>query len=264
MIKKVFCFLMAVSLFFLPSLSVNASAIATTESDSRIDAILELAGFEDTPANTFNIVSLQEGSSSTLSTALQGDMAIQSTVVNNDQVEVTTILPYKVTTSGELVNSFEYAATSNQTRGTVPIPSNFVDVTVTVKSYYAHYSSAVDIMSFYRHAGMEAYWSSDNASVEVDKLYVLYESAGELYAYPECITQHNCKVQDYYFIGSYIEEDFPPEGQLYVSPQAPMPQNRVLYLTDFWNHGGAVYVELEYYVNGNFRTDFEGYDLYTV
>lgn len=210
MTKKVFCFLMSVSLIFLPSLSVNASAAATAQSDSRVDAILELSGLNDIPANTFSIISLQGSSSNTRSMGIEGDMAIQSTVVNNEQVEVTTIIPYKVTASGELVNSFEYAATSNQTDTATPIPSHFVDVTVTVKSYFAHYSSAVDIMSFYRHAGMEAYWSSDNATVEVDRLYVLYESAGELYAYPECIIQHGCKVQDYYFIGSYIEEEFPP------------------------------------------------------
>lgn len=260
MAKNMFCFLMAVSLIFLPSLSVNASS---AQSDGRIDAILELSGLEDLPAETFSIVSLQENSSNMLSKATQGDMAIQSTVVNNDLVEVTTILPYKVTSSGDLVNSFVYADASNQPRNAITAPSNFVDVTVTVKSYYAHYNSLVDIMHFYRHAGMEAYWSSNNATVTVDRLYVLYESAGELYAYPECITQHDCKVQDYYFIGSYIEEEYPPKGQLYVSPQAPMPLNRVLYLTDYWNHGGAVYVELEYSVNGNDRTDFDGYDLYS-
>lgn len=189
-------------------------------------------------------------------------MAIQATVVNNEQVEVTTVIPYKVTTSGELVNSFEYAAASNQMRNIDLTTSNFVDVSVTVKTYFARYASPIKATTFFRHAGMEAYWSSNNATVEVDRLYVSYESAGELYAYPECITQLNCKVQDYYFIGSYINEEYPPEGQLYISPQDPMPVNRVLCFTDFMNHGGNVYVELEYFVNGKYEEDFHSYNIY--
>ncbi len=262
--KKVFCFILAVFLFLFPSLSVNASAAATVQSNSRIDAILELSGLNDVPANTFSIISLQGDSSYMRSLGAEGNMAIQSAVVNNEYVEVTTIIPYKVTASGELANSFEYDASSNQTRNIANVTSTFVDVSVTVKTYYAHYYSKVDIMNFYRHSGFEAYWSSNNATVTVDRLEVLYESLGELYAYPECIEQHGCKVQDEdYPARSYINIANPPKGQLYVSPQAPMPMNRVLYLTDGMFHGGSVYVELEYCVNGNYRTDFEGYDLYT-
>lgn len=261
MVKKVLCFLMVVSLVCLPCFSVTTYAASASCSDSRINDILELSGLKNIPATKFRIVSLQVNSSNRQST-IQKDMAIQAMVVNNEQVEMTTIIPYKVTASGELVNSFEYANSSAQMRNTDLTTSNFADASVTVKTYFARYPSPMNATTFFRHAGIEAYWSSNNATVEVDRLYVLYESAGELYAYPECISQPNCKVQDYYFIGSYIDEEFPPEGRLYVSPEAPMPTNRVLCFTDFMFHGGNVYVQLEYYVNGEFEEDHHSYDIY--
>lgn len=159
---------------------------------------------------------------------------------SDDQTAVMTIIPYKIDENENLVNSFEYLSKVNeQNQGiikpmdTIEVPTTFVDVTLTVRTYYAHYFSWTNVANFYRHAGIEAWWSSNNSTVSVSSMTVNYETAGELYKYPDCIDQplKDTKVQDYYYIKSSIVTSNPTKGTVYIDGNHAMPYDRVVLLT---------------------------------
>lgn len=198
--------------------------------------------------------------------------AVQYESVNEkNEKALTTIIPYKVDENGDLVNSFKYLSEFNKRKqnevspmAIVEVPSTFVDVTVTVRTYYAHYFSTYHFLNFYRHAGIEAWWSSSNSTVTVSNMRVWYDTCGDLYKYPEVMDQplSSTKVQNDYFIRSSIERSNPIKGTVYIDGSHTMPLNRVVLLTDYWNHGGLIYIRLQYSVNGKSRTDDVSYYVY--
>ncbi|RXZ80531.1 hypothetical protein EBB07_18450 [Paenibacillaceae bacterium] len=94
---------------------------------------------------------------------------------------------------------------------------------------------------------------------------VNYETAGELYRYPDCIDQSlsSTKVQDYYYKKSSIVKSNPTKGTVYIDGNNTMPLDRVVLLTDYFDHGGLIYLKLTYSVNGNTRTDDRSYYVYS-
>jgi len=202
----------------------------------------------------------------------QGYAVQLESVTANNETAVTTIVPYKVDTNENLVNSFEYLSKINaqnqdviKPMDTSEVPTTFVDVTLTVRTYYAHYFSWTNVANFYRHAGIEAWWSSNNSTVSVSNMRVWYDTAGELYKYPDCIDKplSETKVQDYYFIRSSIEQSNPTKGNVYIDGNHTMPLDRVVLLTDYFNHGGLIYLKLDYSVNGKSRSDERSYYVYS-
>lgn len=258
MIKKVWTMLMVI----IMTVSLNMTAFATdfeTDNDStilqqaiEIDAKITAQNYKN-----FNIISLTNQKSALLAEMnATNEKVLQAIEYEDDLVKVTTIFPYKVLNDGELINSFEY--TPVQLRSADPVPSEFVDVTVTVTAYFAHYFSMDNVANFYRHAGIEAYWSSNNSTVSVSNMLVRFDSAGQLYKYPECMTQSlsSTLVDNYYFIRSTIERNNPVKAQVYLDGNHTMPINRVLLCTDYFNHGGLVYLKLTYVANGkNYQHD---------
>lgn len=59
-----------------------------------------------------------------------------------------------------------------------------------------------------------------------------------------------------------IERSNPIKGTVYIDGSHTMPLNRVVLLTDYWNHGGLIYIRLQYSVNGKSRTDDVSYYVY--
>ncbi len=191
--------------------------------------------------------------------------------VDNDLIKQTTILPYKISENGSLVNSFAYAdqlmkqEKLHGQKASVSVDTNFVDITITVITYYAQYFSMYNIATFYRHAGIEAYWSSNNSSASITSLLVRYDTAGDLYRYPECINQslNTTWIQNNYFIRSTISKVNPIKGTVYIDGNNTMPYNRVVLLTDFFAHGGLIYVKSVYSVNGKSYNHDRSYYVYT-
>ena len=192
------------------------------------------------------------------------EKAFQVREKKGDITKITTIIPYVINDEGSLVNSFDYAVKLAGTKSTSTVHTNFVDVAVTVITYYAHYFSYENFMHFYRHAGIEAYWSSDNPTLNPTYLLVRYDTCGDLYAYPDCLSEADptCLQLDY-FIRSSISKSNPAEGTLYIDGSHTMPYNRVIYCSDYFDHGGLIYLKLNYYVNGNYRSDDRSYYVYS-
>ena len=197
--------------------------------------------------------------------------AFQLEELEDGLVKVTTFIPYKISKNNILVNSFEYAnkikidkkAEDITIKKTETVDRTFVDVTVTVISYYYQEYSWENAMTFYRHAGIEAYWSTSNSSVSVNNMLINYESCGDLYKYPDCINEQDpvCLEEDYY-IKSSINKWYPTEYTVYIDGNNTMPYNRVINCCDYWEHGGLIYIKIDYYVNGNHRVDDTSYYIY--
>lgn len=268
MLKKFKIFLVAITMIF--SLSVTTLAVSAEENvDSKAyaDSIMEQIFKVDNKLNLqnkkFNIVSLKKGEllNKTVS-GINADQALQAIGTKNGLIEVTTILPYKVLSNGELVNSFNY--TPKQLRNTSQVPTEFVDITITVIAYYAHYASNDGITPFYRHAGIEAYWSSSNSTTKVSNMYVIYDSRGDLHKYPECLSQSlsSTLLENDFFIRSEINKINPSKGVEYRDASNVMPIDRILHLTDFLNHGGLIYLKIGYSTNGKSYTHDRSYFIY--
>lgn len=201
----------------------------------------------------------------------EGYAVLFEVIDNYGEKTVTTIIPYKIDDNDELVNSFEYASKQVVNAGiitpaaSVEVPSKFVDVTVTVKTYYAQYFSSKHFLNFYRHAGIEAWWSSTNDTASVSSLTVNYETAGELYAYPDVLSGSldDTKIQNYYYIKSSIVKSNPVKNNVYIDGNNTMPLDRVVLLTDYFDHGGLIYIKLTYKVNNTTRTNDTSYYVYS-
>lgn len=87
----------------------------------------------------------------------------------------------------------------------------------------------------------------------------------ETITYPECLTEDlsSTLVDDYFFIRSTIDENNPVKGQVYIDGNNTMAQNRVLRLTNYFEHGGLIYLQLTYSVNGTNYTHDRNYDVYS-
>lgn len=264
--KRVWAAFIAMILIF----SLNATVSATDVEVNYDDVILQQAIEVDSKVSAqedFTIVSLIESSLATASlneASAGGEKAIQSIEKENDLVKVTTIVPYKVLPTGGMVNSFTYVPV--QTRSTDPVTTEFVDVTVTVTTTYAEYESPYTFINYYRHAGVEAYWSSDNSTASVSNMTVWFDSAGELHSYPDCLNDvplSSTLIDDYYFIRSSINRNNPVENRSYVDGSHTMPTNRVIRCISFFDHGGLVYIDLTYSVNGRSYEHDTSYYAYT-
>ena len=264
--KRVWAAFIAMILIF----SLNATVSATDVEVNYDDVILQQAIEVDSKVSAqedFTIVSLIESSLATASlneASAGGEKAIQSIEKENDLVKVTTIVPYKVLPTGGMVNSFTYVPV--QTRSTDPVTTEFVDVTVTVTTTYAQYENPYTFCAFYRPAGVEAYWSSDNSTASVSNMTVWFDSAGELHSYPDCLNDvplSSTLIDDYYFIRSSINRNNPVENRSYVDGSHTMPTNRVIRCISFFDHGGLVYIDLTYSVNGRSYEHDTSYYAYT-
>lgn len=204
----------------------------------------------------------------------KGQESFLQSITESDEniVTVTTIIPYHIDEDGSLINSFEYAKLLNKNTP-VPlnadvVPSTLVDVTVTVTTSYAHYQGYYTFAHYYRHAGIYAYWSSSK-SLTMNHMIVRYESCGELHKYPECLTvkypedSFDTEANNRnYTKKSVISVAYPTEGKEFVDGKNVMPYDRVLLLTDYFNHGGLVYIQVVYTINGSKKTYDTNYYVY--
>lgn len=264
MSKKILASFISVLLF----LSTNSSVMAEDTNVNHDDIILQQAIAMNTQLSSqnceqFDIVPLNQISSLSVSTEISSNKAIQSIEYENNLVKVTTILPYKILPNGELISSFDYEIP--QTRGSGPVVVEFVDIAVTINAYYDHYFSFENVANFYRHIGVDAYWNSDNSTVSVQQMNVIYESAGEVYSYPRCMTESlsSTLISDNYSCISRIEKSNPIKGTCYENLNNFMPTNSALLCTHPFEHGGVVSLELSYKRNGQNYSKEDSYSVYT-
>lgn len=253
-------------------LTVSAEDTTAETGVTKEEIILQQALAIDSKINqadtSFKVVSLNNSGMSTRANVDTEDKAIQK-IENVDgegrKLKVTTIFPYKVLPNGEMISSFDYAPV--QARNKVPTTSKFVDVSVTTTVYYFNDFTDMGATQFYRHDGIEAYWSCNegNATVEsVSDMYIKYDTCGDLYRYPECLTQplESTLVQNNYYIKSEIHKVNPVKSRTYANRNNAMPTNRVVHFTSYWEHGGVVYVKLTYQARGKTYTHDRSYDIY--
>ena len=262
--KTTIAILMAFILIFLRTPSLQAAeseetdlaTIETMIAEQTIESRNELGSKN----SSYSIISLNDNNSD----VSQGEKVIRIIERDGDLIKATTILPYKIGEGGQLINSFQFAYEQSQLRTIKPVVTNFVDVSITVSHTFSAEFSVNNIAWFYRHVFVEAYWSSNNSSATASGLYVLYDSAGDLYSYPNCITQNmsSTLVQTNYYIASSIDESYPIEDYVYGDYDHYMNTNRRLSFTDYFSQGVNIYLLFNYSVNGHSYSHDRSYKVY--
>ncbi len=269
MVKKLVALLLALTLFIPCSHSAivaNAKTMSTEEFkyNTIIDEILMLDRSITASNDDLYVVSVpkQGTSRGQTSTRESSELAIRMVTQNNAITEVTTFFPYKTAENGDMINSFEYSP--KNTRDTGTFTSHLVDTVVATTVYYNKERSAINLITYYRHLGVRATWTSNNSNVSVSKFKIDFESYGDLHKYPECMTQtqYQSMIQADYSITSKIDKTNPYNGQICVSLDPMMPENRMLDFADGMWHGGLLTVDITYVVNGMTRTYRHQYDPY--
>ncbi|MCI8600717.1 MAG: hypothetical protein HFE45_03880 [Oscillospiraceae bacterium] len=269
MFKKVCAFAFALIMTLPTQMPVFAVETPENPNETILQQALEIdAEIDVQQSEDFQVVSINsEGAISRASNKSFEEKAIQMVETNGEMAEVTTIVPYKMLPNGEMVNSFAYQSLQVQGTGKTPVPVKFVDVTVTTIAYYAYYQHINGAPFYYRHAGLETYWSSSNSTASISILDVSFESKGELHKYPDCTTdlslnEADSMVQEEYFIRSSVYQTNPVKDKVYIDGQHAMPTNRALRCVYYDEHGGLVSMELSYSVNGKNYNDRYSYYAY--
>jgi len=239
--------LLALILSFILLSSTLAFAVDTSEScydetsNQIIEELIQSRTVDGISKNNFKIISLAGEDR-------ESEKAVQIIKYDNGVFTTTTIIPFKVLQDGSLVNSFKYVQGQSRYIGQTTIP--FVDVSVTVNVYFGYEIHPYYYTKFYRHAGIEAYWSkiNQNTSVNVTLLNVVYETTGDLYEYPTCVNPSlNPSVafleSDFYTF-SEIKQNYPTMGYVYIDGNNTMPYNRMVCCTNAITHGGYVVIEI--------------------
>lgn len=267
--KKISSILVVLT-FILSAVFTNISAVKADEvnnnlSTKTINKIIEQSKKEsELTDKEFNIVSNENAGIMSNESKLMIESIEEK---ENGDVIQTSILPYKVLENGEMVDSFQYALNHDSDislQATDTTPTTFVDVTITVMTYYAIYKAA-DGAYLYRHAGIEAYWSSSNSTVNVSNMLVRYDTKGDLYAYPSVVddgVRNSTPLQRNYFIRSQITKSNPVKGTVYIDGNNVMPFNRVVYMSNYLDHKGLIYLKLNYVANGKSYEHDRSYPVY--
>ncbi len=268
--KKVITLVLTIVFSLAVSLSYSPSAYGSEMNDvissDTVNMIIEQSKKESgLPDKDFSLV----GNNIVKTNTIDSQFMLQSIEEDeNKNIALTTIIPYKILEDGEMLNSFQYAyniANKLAPQAKVTVPTTFVDVTITVITYYAAYQCK-DWAWVYRHAGIEAYWSSSNSTVSVSNMLVRYDTKGDLYEYPTVVekgvSNSTCLQRDY-FKRSSINKSNPTKGTIYIDGNNTMPYNRVVYCSNFFEHRGLIYLKLNYRANGTSYVHDRSYYVYT-
>jgi len=246
--------LLSAILVFMMLASVNAFALSTNDNQEKAinETILQQALVIDQDTTLlnkdFDIVSLCDASNTA--------KALRTFEQEGDTRKVITVIPYKIMEDGSAVNSFSYLSSEDchptQTRDTYPYTATFVDLSVTITTYYNANQNTYNTLWFYRHVGITAYWSSSDSSVTVTNFVVMYNSKGDLYSYTGCLGSNYSSyfLQSDYQAISVINVTSPTKGQVYNDMLNAMPTDRRLLLTDYFDHGGLVSLFVTYNKTG--------------
>ena len=161
------------------------AAYAEESGTSTYDEIINQAlAMDNTGNKTGKVFSVVTENTNTNSRGVSGDgqQIIMSTSTEGDLTSVMLVFPYKCTEEGEWINSFDYVS-SNKARMSSTKPVQLVDVTVTLIATYACEQNVNYWWYFYRHAGIEAYWSSSNSTASVSNMKAWFECYGSGRAY---------------------------------------------------------------------------------
>lgn len=180
----------------------------------------------------------------------------QGFIISAFEGEVAVAIPLKLDENGDLVNSFVYA--EQQLKNSGFVAHNLVDVVAYCNAYYDNL--ATESYLFYRHNGLRVYWapsSSAAGTITISNLYVTYETVGDLVPYPDALYYNYSQLQ-----ASVITQNYSKVSSLYCSTEPyvensdmnGMPDNRVVWCHNFFGHGGYVYAEVSYTVNGSYKS----------
>jgi hypothetical protein len=178
--KRIFALALSGIMMILSSDMVFASDNTVSIEDIIIQQAVMADAVTDWSDYEFEVVEIQTEDINTRS--VDSGIKVLQTVNTEDGITtLTTLMPYKVVEDGELVNSFEYAQNSVNSRSNKNYVDTFTDVVVTTSVEYEEVGAF-----YYRHGGITSYWSCPSETVSsINRLFVSYRSYGMLYYWNE-------------------------------------------------------------------------------
>ncbi len=217
--KRFFALVLSGIMMILSSDMVYASDNTVSIEDIIIQQAITADEVTDWSDYEFEVVEIQTEDGNTRS--VDSSMKVLQTMNTEDGITtLTTLMPYKVVEDGKLVNSFEYAQNSVNSRSNKNYVDTFADVVVTTSVEYEEVGAF-----YYRHGGVTSYWSSVTVS-SIDKLFVSYRSYGLLYYWTDGVGAGGLVKEELEDRRSVINESNPVKNQVY-SQYDRTPSNQV-------------------------------------
>lgn len=175
---------------------------------------------------------------------------------DGDRISYSVAIPLKLDNSGNLINSFKYASSLNKNTSNTKdyIYNNLVDVIVYTNSQYSHYASSYGY-NFYRPISVSAYWVPDSSSnISMSNAYVKFGIFGDGIPYPNCLNysydelKENVTCVDCSYT-CWITNM--PLSNIVYSDNSTLQSNRAYWCHNFYNHGGQVFIGVQYTINGS-------------
>lgn len=272
MFSLVICMVLMVS--FTSNIYVKGESLQDNETDyTEIiwDQLLEQGIVNEGDIEHASIVSMTpDNIISTYSIQDNTEMAIEIYEESGDDVEVTTIIPYKMQEDGTLMNSFEYygMVPGGESNETFSNQVNFTDMQVHFTIGYTVYMGS-DWSPYYKPTSIRAKWTG-GASTTVTYMNVSYNSVGELHNYPACKqVSHD---QSRYSSNSFttviaVQKSNPPKNTNYYGTflQGRLPSDKVVcYKSYVDGHGSTVSMNMYYKVGSQTYNHKNGYIIHRV
>lgn len=214
----------------------------------------------DWTGHDFTVITLNDNGTERTLAGISGIKAIQTVDEEDEMTRVTTIIPYTLTEDG-LVNSFVVNDNDQKQSRDFSYTDPSVEFTLTITARFDKISRMGS--TYYRHKGVEAYWSASTSNIVVYNLNVLFGSNGNLLSYPDCVNDANAAlIQADYYTKSNLQVSSPISGVKYEQFD-PMPDNQVLQATKVIEHGGAVAFDLTYSVSGTRKSFADNFGVFS-
>lgn len=188
--------------------------------------------------------------------------ALQVTKSEGELVTTTTLIPYEED-NGQLVNSF---ALANETWPIYGGTSNFNvgGIVLSIQVQYHRKTNTTTWITYKRHVGAKMKWNTSNSN-KVTDFYLKFESMGQEYAYPNCITSSNPQpISNVKKIYSTTINQSNPSKNIFYSRSNMGSLDRMFYLNGVspMNPDGNVYWKFHVNINGSIQEQDGSFDPY--
>ncbi|MDO4296400.1 MAG: hypothetical protein Q4D90_09630 [bacterium] len=201
-----------------------------------IEEVRELTGIVD---GSVEIVTLDNKTR-------MGSIVEETAIKISENGKDTFIIP-KIVEDTEVINSFQYAIQALRRRDNSWKLTHLVDMTVNFTCYY---NQRYDFSSgtLYTPKGVAFSWTSNNSTASINNIKIKFSTNGDYWKLSPLTSMGYEKYTEF-----VIEKNNPGKGVTYKNTNNAMNSNYAIVCTlaDIEGHGGNLWYEMTYTVNGN-------------
>lgn len=208
-----------------------------------VEAVVEN---ENITADNIEVISLDNGSAK----SANPEMAIRI----YDETGAMTLIP-QVIVNDELVNSFAYTKKALMSKD-YSFPVNLVDVTLKFNCYY-EVAKIDNWLPVYIPKGLSFSWMSSNSSAHVNSIETMFDAKGDYWYIP---SGNDLGYEKY--VKFVVNKSNPSKGYWYNDSSQALSNSYGLVCSDYFSHGGNLYYETTYTVNGTTRNSYKSFPIF--